>query len=146
VALRFALSTTRTNFRIGENVPFAFTVTNTGSTLIKAGVVNLPGRTKGDLIWGTSRRGGSLVWTKDGNFSENQPAGITWVSFARGQTRLFPFIWSQKSNAVPGATDGAQVPPGTYTISTHAWAAWSIQGVKDLRTEFAAAPMDITIR
>jgi hypothetical protein len=107
--LRFTLSTTKSTFAQGEQVPFTFTISNAGT-----GPVNYTEEAQKyrALIF----QNNTPVW--DSNYGVASTTA-SQVTLAPGASRRFEFTWSQKNSKFDNAPEG-QVPPGVYSVTTFA--------------------------
>ncbi|MES2462888.1 MAG: hypothetical protein V4671_20075 [Armatimonadota bacterium] len=138
-SLEFTLFTTGTYFPKTEaDVPFVFTVKNTGSTPVTFGDAAPAYRAE-------IRQGDTLIWDRWVGFGFG--AGFAMASLAPGETRRYEFRWNVKNNVVPVAAPGqspVEAVPGTYRIT--AYSGMILEGVNNPRTQLAADPIDIVVR
>jgi hypothetical protein len=136
-ALEFTLFTTQTYFPITDDVPFVFTVRNTGNAPITFG--DLAPAYRSEI-----RQGNTLVW--DSSSGLNFGTGGPVRSLAPGETRRYEFRWNLKNNVIPVAAGQPMVEamPGTYRVTTYSGMA--LEGVTDPKTQLAAPPIDIIVR
>ena len=133
-ALQFTLSTTKSVFSVGEEVPFVFTITNTGSQPALFGDAGPPYTAR-------IARGDTLIW--DRYYGYGFGAGFMMATLAPGESRRYDFSWQQKNSAFQQAPE-VQVPPGTYRVT--AFAGIKLESVTNPETQLAVAPMDLEIR
>ncbi|MES2465226.1 MAG: hypothetical protein V4671_32060 [Armatimonadota bacterium] len=142
-ALQFILRTTKANFAAGEEIPFVFSIINTGSAPIP---FTGPGFGSPQLAGMRISRvaGGTPVWVSGSLLGGS--TSLADDTLAPGEVRNIPINWNQRTNPTTGepGAQGTLVAPGTYRVS--AFSLINLAGVTDRETQLAVAPMEITIR
>ncbi|MES2461222.1 MAG: hypothetical protein V4671_11630 [Armatimonadota bacterium] len=144
-ALAFTLSVAKATFAAGEEIPFVFTITNTGSTTISYSVTDVSDYYLAGAI---ILQGETSIW-KSGTLLGG-PGSIAEDSIDPGETRSVTIIWDQRRPPtgvyIPGVVGepGEWVSPGVYTIRAHALIG--LRGVTDRETQLTVDPLQVTIQ
>lgn len=135
-AIQFTLTTTKSVFARGEEIPFVFAISNTGTEPFVYGTGS---PRYGTLIF----QGNTPIW--DSHFGLGLIADSI-VTLAPEETKRYEFTWSQKNSKFTDAPE-AQVSPGVYQVTTLANMIPGGSGVDpETSSQLSAGPLSITIR
>ena len=103
-SLEYTLTTTKTTFAHGEQVPLTFTVRNVGSQTINV----ILGACEPFDTKVTS--GSAVVWQD--SLTHGCGTEVTFIAIAPGETKTYTYTWPQADQ------QGNQIPAGSYTLTS----------------------------